>query len=120
VSVDVNQARERLLEERARVTAEIRELRGDLGRSPTEEIDADGASSHLADVASETLDREMDVSLEENAEQLLGHIDAALARVDAGTYGTCERCGKPIDDERLEALPWATLCIEDKRREERG
>jgi RNA polymerase-binding transcription factor len=120
VSVDVDRARERLLEERTRVTAEIQELRGDLGRSLEDETDADGSVSHLADVATETLDREMDVSLEENAEQLLGHIDAALARVDAGTYGTCERCGKPIDDERLEALPWATLCIEDKRREERG
>ena len=119
MTVDVDRARERLLEERARVTAEISELKGDLVRSDGE-VDADTQTSHLADRASETLEREMEVSLEDNAELLLGQIDGALARVEDGTYGTCERCGKPIDEERLEALPWATLCIEDKRREERG
>ena len=47
-------------------------------------------------------------------------IDAALARIDAGTYGTCERCGRPIGQERLEAIPYATLCIDCKREVERG
>ena len=42
------------------------------------------------------------------------------ARIEDGTFGTCERCGQPIGAERLEALPWATLCIEDKRKQERG
>ncbi|MDX6514567.1 MAG: DnaK suppressor protein, partial [Gaiellaceae bacterium] len=61
-----------------------------------------------------------DFTLEENAEQVLSAIDAALERIEAGTYGLCTRCGKPISIERLEALPWATLCIDDKRLEERG
>ena len=43
-----------------------------------------------------------------------------FARIDEGTFGLCERCGKPIDPERLEALPYATLCIDDKRKQERG
>jgi RNA polymerase-binding protein DksA len=59
-------------------------------------------------------------TLEENSAHVLAEIDAALARIDAGTYGICVRCGKPIGQERLEALPWATLCIDDKRKQERG
>ena len=46
----------------------------------------------------------------------LGDVDRALAKMDAGTYGTCERCGKPIGPERLEALPWAVLCIDCKQK----
>ena len=67
-----------------------------------------------------TVDREIDYSLEENESAVLAAIDAALARIDDGTYGRCERCGQEIEEERLEALPYATLCIDDKRREERG
>jgi RNA polymerase-binding protein DksA len=64
--------------------------------------------------------RELDGGLEENAERLLSEINAALQRVEDGTYGTCVVCGKPIGDERLEAVPYATLCIDDKRKLERG
>jgi DnaK suppressor protein len=49
----------------------------------------------------------------------LAHIDAALRRIEDGTYGSCENCGKPISPERLEAMPWATLCIDCKRLAER-
>jgi DnaK suppressor protein len=45
----------------------------------------------------------------------LHDVDRALAKMDAGTYGTCERCGKPIAEERLEAIPWALLCIDCKK-----
>ncbi len=78
------------------------------------------SGTNLADQATDLLEREIDWSLEENAEQVLADIDAALARIDAGTYGICVRCGKPIDAERLEARPWATLCLDDKRKEEGG
>jgi len=80
----------------------------------------DGNDSHLADSASETLDRSIELSLEDNADHLIAAIDAALGRLEAGTYGQCERCSQPIAEERLEALPWATKCIECKRLEERG
>ena len=55
---------------------------------------------------------EGDDSLEVNAEQIVQEIDLAVARIDAGTYGTCARCGKEIPEERLEAVPYATLCVE--------
>lgn len=92
----------------------------DAGRALDDPTDDGGANSHIADNATDTLDREMDVSLDDNAGRLLQEIDAALGRIDAGTYGQCERCGRPIDPDRLEALAYATTCIECKRLEERG
>lgn len=80
-----------------------------------------GSGDHLADSASETYMRELDEGLEENADHILGEIEAALARIDEGTYGLCASCGRPIARERLEAVPYATLCIDDKRAlESRG
>jgi DnaK suppressor protein len=120
VSIDVNQARTRLLAERERVLAEVAVLQDDLSHSIEESFDEDGNDSHLADSATETVDREIEQSLGDNAEHLLTNIDEALSRIDAGTYGSCVRCGKPIGDERLAALPYAAKCIECKRLEERG
>jgi RNA polymerase-binding protein DksA len=77
-----------------------------------------GSDDHIADSATETFMRELDGGLEENAEHLLAAIDSALGRIDDGSYGTCEACGRPIGEDRLEAVPWATLCIEDKRAQE--
>jgi len=74
-----------------------------------------GSGDHLADSASETYMRELDEGLEENAEHLLVEIDAALERIEEGTFGLCTTCGSPIGAERLEAVPYATLCIEDQR-----
>jgi DnaK suppressor protein len=74
----------------------------------------------MGDVATATFDREMASTLEENSTHVLAEIDAALARMDDGTFGVCQRCGNPIAPDRLEALPWATLCIDCKRRQERG
>ena len=79
-----------------------------------------GSGDHIADSASETYMRELDEGLEENADHLLAEIGGALARIDDGTYGLCTKCGNPIAPERLEAVPYATLCIDDKRALESG
>ena len=79
-----------------------------------------GTDDHIADSATETYMRELDDGLGENAERLLAEIDAALRRIEAGTYGVCVVCSRPIGEERLEAVPYATLCIDDKRAQERG
>jgi DnaK suppressor protein len=79
-----------------------------------------GSGDHLADSATETYLRELDGGLEENAEHLLVEIEAALQRIEEGTYGLCSECGRPIGEERLEAVPYATLCIDDKRALERS
>jgi RNA polymerase-binding protein DksA len=65
------------------------------------------------------VERERDLALSASATQAVEDIDAALRRMDNGTYGVCERCGKKIAVARLEALPFAALCIECKSREER-
>jgi len=77
-----------------------------------------GTDDHIADSATETFMRELDGGLEENAEHLLEAIEGALERIEDGSYGSCEVCGRPIGEERLEAVPWATLCIDDKRAQE--
>ena len=119
-TVDIESVKRRLIEEREGVLEERRRLVEDTSRSMEEAVDEDGNDSHLADSASETLDRSIELSLEDNADHLIAAIDAALGRIEAGTYGQCERCAQPIAEERLEALPWATKCIECKRLEERG
>jgi DnaK suppressor protein len=118
--VDIEAARRRLESERTRVVEARQHLIDDTSRSMEDAVDEDGNDSHLGDSASETLDREMELSIGDNAGHLLESIDAALARIADGTYGKCERCGQPIAPDRLEALPWATKCIECKRLEERG
>lgn len=119
--LDTEQFRGRLLEERRRVVDAIDNIHtenpGSLGDETDEPTFQD---NHLGDLATATFDREMASSLEENSTHVLVEIDAALARIDEGTYGICQRCGNPIGRERLEALPWATLCIDDKRKQERG
>ena len=120
MSVDPDAARDRLIAERTRVMAEVQAWQDDLSHSIEDSMDEDGNDSHLADSATETVDREIEQSLEDNAEHLLASIDAALGRIEDGSYGRCERCGEAISEERLEALPYATKCIECKRLEERG
>jgi DnaK suppressor protein len=79
-----------------------------------------GSGDHIADSATDTYMRELDGGLEENAEHLLVEIEAALGRIADGTYGLCSACGRAITVERLEAVPYATLCLDDKRALETG
>jgi DnaK suppressor protein len=122
MSIDLNRFRTELLEERERVQAAIANLReshpGTL-EDEVEEVSA-GSDNHVGDTASATLGREIDYTLEENSEQVLAEINEALKRIDEGTYGSCSVCGQEIAPERLEARPWASLCIDDARKAERG
>lgn len=67
-----------------------------------------------------TFERERDLSLSENVKDLLQKVNEALERIENGTYGICEICGLPIPEERLEALPYANLCISCKQKEEQA
>ena len=95
-------------------------MHGDNPGSLKDETEESTVDNHLADTATVTLDREIDDTLEENSEHVLKAIDAALAKIEAGTFGICATCGQPIAEERLAAIPYATQCIDCKRREERG
>jgi RNA polymerase-binding protein DksA len=117
--IDTEHFRTQLQQERKRVKEAIDYLHEENPGNVQDETQDSTADNHPADVATVTFDRELDYSLEENEERLLEAIDAALTRIDDGTYGICSACGQPIGEERLEALPWTTQCIDCKRKEER-
>ena len=119
-SIDTERFRAALLDERKRVEHALATLRDEHRGSLDDEVAEVAATgdNHLAETATATLGREIDYTLGENSEQVLGEIDAALKRIEDGTYGTCVNCGREIPVERLEAYPWASLCIDCRRRAE--
>ena len=122
-SIDTSEFRVLLAEERRRIADAIAYLHEENPRTITDELGelaGRAGDNHLGDMATVTFDRELDEGLEEGAQQTLAQIDRALARLDDGTYGICERCDKPIGEERLRARPWAMLCIDDQRLADRG
>ena len=118
-AIDTDRFRRMLEEERRRVQAAIDNLHAEHPGSISDETGEDAVyDNHLADTATETYDRELDYTLEENSEHVLQEINAALRRIDDGTYGQCTNCGRQIPEERLEARPFATLCIDCQRQRE--
>ena len=122
MSIDTGHFRDALLDERQRVEHALATLRDEHRGSLDDEVEETSPTNdnHLAETASATLGREIDYTLGDNAEQVRSAIDAALQRIDDGTYGTCTNCGQEIPRERLEASPWASLCIDCKRKAEGG
>lgn len=119
--IDTEQCRRVLLGERERLTHAVGHLQEEnFGSIEDElgELSTAGVDNHMADTASATYERELDAGFEEGAQHVLGEIEAALARIETGTYGVCEACGEPIGAERVAAIPWARLCIVDQRRAE--
>ncbi|WP_327633947.1 TraR/DksA C4-type zinc finger protein [Kribbella sp. NBC_00482] len=80
---------------------------------------SDGAGNDQADVGSTTLERYHELTLANNARDMLNQIEFALTRIDDGTYGVCDNCGNAIGKGRLQAFPRATLCVSCKERQER-
>src|SRR2546423_1996921 len=109
--IDPEHFRRRLEDERQRVADAIEYLHKENPGSVADEtgdLVSGSNDNHLADTATETVDREIDYTLEENSSNLLREIDAALQRIEDGTYGSCATCGRPIEPERLEHLPGST------------
>lgn len=115
---DDAKVRERLLAERERLQHDIYALtEGELSVQPVDPVsDTGGLASDQADDADMVFEAERNQAVANNAQVMLGQIQAALDRLDSGAYGKCVICGKDIDPKRLEALPWATLCIEDQSK----
>ena len=115
-----DEARSRLEAERVRLEEVRSGFEGLNDESERESLsELSGADQHQADVGSETFDREKDLSILEQVEAELTDVARALERINDGTYGACEACGKPIGDERLEAVPAARFCLEDQAEAER-
>jgi RNA polymerase-binding transcription factor DksA len=120
--VQIDQARRRLDAERARLEG----LRDDfVSQGLTSESEEESLSElssldqHQADLGTETFNRERDLSILERVEAELSDVEHALQRLDDGTFGTCEACGRPIGEARLEALPATRFCVEDQAMAER-
>ena len=118
--MDTERFRKILLDERDRVTLTVENLHETNSGSLEDETEEETYDNHLADSATATLNREIDYSLEENSEHVLSGINEALDRIESGTFGSCARCGKQIGEERLEAIPYATRCIDCQRLAERA
>ena len=120
--MDNDLARQRLADERVRL-ADVRSTFDDEGLTEQSETESVGELSsydqHQADMGTETFEREKDLSILEQVEAELADVEHALRRLDDGSYGTCEVCGKVIPDERLEALPATRLCLEHQAEAER-
>lgn len=116
-------ARRRLSEERDRLT---RLLEGVREEDPDDEPEKSqlqelsGYDQHQADVGSELFEREKDESIAQRLETELEEIEDAFTRLDDGSYGSCEACGKPIGRDRLEAIPYARFCVDDQAKAERS
>ena len=107
--------RSRLEQLRASIEAEAAALSE---RGMTGELSS--ADQHPADTATETFEREKDLSILDRIDAQLADVARAEKRLAAGTYGTCEACGRPIDEDRLRARPAARFCLDDQHLAERA
>ena len=117
---ELDELRQRLDAERAELQVQLTTI--EETSFATSQSDISGEVSfdeENADAGTFTFERERDLSIENNVRDLMGKIDRALSRMEAGTYGICSRCGNPIEKARLKALPYADLCIKDAQAQSR-
>jgi YteA family regulatory protein len=119
-TMKLNEFKERLLKEKERIGEELKNSnRLNLNESMTESIQELSAyDNHPADLGSETFEREKDLALWNNLHEHYLRVNEALGYIEQGKYGVCENCDREIGLERLEALPYTTLCINCQRGEE--
>ncbi|CAB5035973.1 MAG: DNA-binding protein [Actinobacteria bacterium] len=114
---ELKEVRASLKQDITRLEAEL--VNAEIGLADLIRDSGDGAGDDQADAGSKTFEREHEMSLANNAREMLQQVNHAIARLDDGTYGACEVCGKPIGKYRLQAFPRATLCLVCKQAEER-
>lgn len=111
MAIDIETMKDRLEGERQRLETDLGQL--SLLQSFGEGIKGQNSvhGTHMAEASTETYEKEQRLSLENNLRTLLGEVERALHRVETGVYGLCEACRQPIEEERLEALPYAGYCL---------
>jgi DnaK suppressor protein len=120
--VNVTKIRKRLQDERDRLQRIRDGLSGEAGEAAGERetlSELSLADQHPADMGTEMFEREKDMSIIDRVDAEIADVDRALRRVDDGTYGVCEACGRPIPRARLEIKPEARFCVDDQARAER-
>jgi len=117
---EITDLQTRLVEERGELQTQLTTLEEDTFATTQSEMSGDvGLDDESADAGTATFEREKDLSIEQNVRDLLDKIERALKRIDDGTYGVCERCGKSIEKARIKALPYVDLCIKDAQAQSR-
>lgn len=112
--------RRQLLEHQQELNIELEELEKAAFNASQSEMSGEVSyDEDYADAGSFTFEREKDLSIANNVQDLIDKIQRAVAKIDEGTYGICEVCGNRIEPARLKALPHALLCVKDKTAEER-
>jgi DnaK suppressor protein len=117
---ELDELRERLQSEKLELEEQLTTLEENTFAASQSDISGEVAfDDETADAGTATFERERDLSIENNVRDLLAKIDRAMRRMDAGTYGLCDRCGKPIEKARIKALPYVDLCIKDAQAQSR-
>jgi RNA polymerase-binding transcription factor len=117
---EIDDLRDRLVEERAELQVQLSTIEEASFAQTQSDLTGDvGLDDESADAGTATFEREKDLSIENNVRDLLQKIERALGRIEAGTYGLCDRCGKPIEKARIKALPYVDLCIKDAQARSR-
>jgi len=108
-----NRYREMLLSLRERARGEVNHVAQAIQEEVTVNANTTAAPVHLADIAGEAVDA--DVQVLQNERGILDEINAALTRLDDGIFGKCTHCGRGMSEERLKAIPYASTCVECAR-----
>lgn len=117
---ELKEYKERLLALRARMSGDVDHLRENALRTSRSESTGDLSRMpiHMADIGSENYEQEFSLSLIESEGVALAKIQASLERIEDGTYGACEECGAKIPKTRLNAIPYASLCVKCASQQE--
>jgi DnaK suppressor protein len=110
MAIDLTVMRKRLEEKQAEIQQHIATLMGSTA-SPEDAIQASDGVVEPEEEAVDLQQTDEDQAILDNEKALLAEVQQALARIDNGTYGICSNCGQPIPEERLQAIPWASLCL---------
>ncbi|MHC4473412.1 MAG: TraR/DksA family transcriptional regulator [Planctomycetota bacterium] len=113
---ELDELKQKLLEMRADIVGAVANLEDEALRSSDEEVSVD----HMADHGSDSYEQEQSIILMERQNGTLREVNAAIRRLEDGTYGICEVTGKPIGKARLSAIPYARLCLDAQMEEEGG
>lgn len=119
---DVQAFKERLLMLRARLRGDVTQLAESALKKNRTQSNGDLSSMpiHMADIGSDNFEQEFTLSLIESDGDTLAKIEAALDRIEDGSYGLCEECGAKIPKQRLLAVPYAVMCVKCASRTEQG
>jgi len=109
-----------LIEERLKLQTSLGRLYSEAVQNTPEQLGEGTVRTHLADLGTDTFEQSADLGLAEQLSRMIADIDRALDRIDEGTYGSCQGCGKAISIERLEAIPSAARCAQCQSAVERG